>query len=96
MQLHALKDTVGRSKASVLAARVAEINPECRVDVREQWLLADGALELLRAERARHEAGGDVAEGRRVEREGERRVQAVLNQIAGRLPPQGAPEHGRR
>ena len=33
-QLHALRDTVGKSKAQVLAARVAEINPECEVVAR--------------------------------------------------------------
>ena len=43
-QLHSLSDTVGRSKAAVLAERVARINPECAVRVREEWLTVDGAL----------------------------------------------------
>ena len=34
-QTNALRGTVGRSKAKVLAERVAEINPECRVHVRD-------------------------------------------------------------
>ena len=55
-QLHALRDTVGKSKAQVLAARVAEINPECEVVAREEWVLAENALELLRAEQSTAEA----------------------------------------
>ena len=50
---------------------------------------------LLRAEGARHEAGGHVAKGRRVEREGERRVQPVLDQVARRLLTQHAQRRGR-
>ena len=42
-QLHTLSHTVGKSKAGVLAARVREINPECDVTLREQWVLADDA-----------------------------------------------------
>ena len=41
-QLHSLGDTVGRSMAAVLAERVARINPECAVRVREEWLTVDG------------------------------------------------------
>ena len=52
-QLHSLSDTVGRSKAAVLAERVARINPECAVRVREEWLTVDGALDLVRDEQER-------------------------------------------
>ena len=52
-QLHSLSDTVGRSKAAVLAERVARINPECAVRVREEWLTVDGALDLVRDEQQR-------------------------------------------
>ena len=45
---------------------------------------ARAAREMLGAERAPDEAGGDVAEGRRVERERERRVEPVLEQVGGR------------
>ena len=40
----------------MLAARVAEINPECQVVAREEWVLAENALELLRAEQSTAEA----------------------------------------
>ena len=61
-QLHSLSDTVGRSKAAVLAERVARINPECAVRVREEWLTVDGALDLVRE---LIDAGADVdASGR--------------------------------
>eukprot|EP00965_Chrysotila_dentata_P116486 3850365-Pleurochrysis_carterae.AAC.1 len=46
-QLHALSNTIGRSKASVLADRVRLINPECDVKLREEWLTSEGALALL-------------------------------------------------
>lgn len=59
-QLHALKDTVGRSKAKMLAERVADINPDCEVRVREQWLLADDALPLLAEEQDRAAARGQT------------------------------------
>jgi len=46
-QLHALKHTVGKSKARVLAERVNQINPECEVNVREQFVFEDDAFEVL-------------------------------------------------
>ena len=60
-QTNALRGTVGRSKAKVLAERVAEINPECRVHVREEWFTLDEghavlADELSTAAAARQQA----------------------------------------
>jgi tRNA A37 threonylcarbamoyladenosine dehydratase len=46
-QLHALSHTVGSSKASALAERVALINPDCAVRLREEWLTVDGAGALV-------------------------------------------------
>ena len=57
-QLHALQATVGRSKARVLADRVGEINPECEVVVREEWLFADDAMRLISDELAIADARG--------------------------------------
>ena len=62
-QTNALRGTVGRSKAKVLAERVAEINPECRVHVREEWFTLDEghavlADELSTATAARQQAAG--------------------------------------
>ena len=51
-QIHALASTVGRSKARELERRVAEINPDCAVSVREQWVLAGDASSLLAEEAA--------------------------------------------
>lgn len=53
-QLHATLDSIGRSKAAVLADRIALINPACQVIVREQWLTAPSAVELLEEEQARN------------------------------------------
>ena len=49
-QIHALEDTVGRSKAQELRRRVATINPECEVVVREQWVFAVDAADILAEE----------------------------------------------
>lgn len=46
-QIHALDRTVGRSKAAVLAERVAEIAPECAVTVEEVFFTAATAERLL-------------------------------------------------
>lgn len=45
-QLHALSETVGQSKAQVLADRVAQIAPECRVTV-ENCFLTERTLDRL-------------------------------------------------
>ena len=60
-QLNALHGTVGRSKASVLAERVRQINPECRVRERQEWLTLEGAHELVASEAAEAAAEGDGA-----------------------------------
>lgn len=46
-QIHALSDTVGQSKAEVMAARILAINPECRVTVVDDFISADNIPELL-------------------------------------------------
>lgn len=45
-QLHALDSTVGRSKAEVLAERVSEIAPECRVTV-ENVFFTESSMDRL-------------------------------------------------
>jgi len=42
-------DWVGRSKARSAASRIADLNPHCRVDVHEQMLSIDNALDLIGA-----------------------------------------------
>lgn len=46
-QLHALVDTVGRPKVSVLAERVRAINPACRVTMHTEFFTAQSAERLL-------------------------------------------------
>ena len=58
-QLNALHGTVGRSKASVLAERVRQINPDCRVRERQEWLTLEGAHELVASEAAEAAAEGE-------------------------------------
>jgi tRNA A37 threonylcarbamoyladenosine dehydratase len=40
-QLHALGSTLGAAKTALLAARIADINPACRVDTREEFVSAE-------------------------------------------------------
>ncbi|MFZ4594089.1 MAG: tRNA threonylcarbamoyladenosine dehydratase [Verrucomicrobiaceae bacterium] len=47
-QLPAMEDTIGRPKVSVLAQRVALINPECRVTEVLQFIGESNAAELLK------------------------------------------------
>lgn len=47
-QLHALTTTVGRSKAEILAERVAHINPLCNVKVVKSFFSEQTADEILR------------------------------------------------
>ena len=49
-QLPALTDTVGRPKVSVLAERVAAINPECTVKAHQEFFLESSADRLLAAD----------------------------------------------
>ncbi len=46
-QIHALTETIGQGKASVLASRIAQINPECGVTIREQFFNKQTADEIL-------------------------------------------------
>ena len=49
-QLHTLIDTIGRPKAEVIAERIAGINPECDVQVIEDFITQDNVAELITAE----------------------------------------------
>ena len=46
-QIHALSDTVGESKVDVMAERIRQINPECRVNCIEDFVTEDNLFELL-------------------------------------------------
>jgi tRNA A37 threonylcarbamoyladenosine dehydratase len=46
-QLHALTETVGRSKVEVMADRIRAINPECKVIAEQKFFNAQTAGELL-------------------------------------------------
>jgi tRNA A37 threonylcarbamoyladenosine dehydratase len=46
-QIHALDGTVGRSKVSVMAERVALISPDCRVTSEERFFTPETAEEIL-------------------------------------------------
>ncbi|MGA2245424.1 MAG: tRNA threonylcarbamoyladenosine dehydratase [Verrucomicrobiota bacterium] len=49
-QLHALTETVGRAKVTVMAERIIAINPECRVTPEQQFFTAATAEALLAVE----------------------------------------------
>ncbi len=46
-QLHALTETVGRSKVEAMAERISAINPECRVTLEQKFFNEQTAEELL-------------------------------------------------
>ena len=46
-QLHALTDTLGMAKVRVMAARIRQINPDCRVTLIEDFLTLDNYTKLL-------------------------------------------------
>lgn len=46
-QLHALQDTVGQSKVEVMAARIRQINPDCRVNPIEDFVTTDNLANLI-------------------------------------------------
>lgn len=46
-QILALSSTIGRPKTEIAAARVKEINPDCRVELREVFVNADSLPALL-------------------------------------------------
>ncbi len=47
-QLHALTDTIGRSKTEVMAERIRAINPECQVQAVQQFFNEQTATDLLK------------------------------------------------
>ena len=61
-QLHALRGTIGRSKARELEARVLQIHPECIVDVREEWVTEAGAMALMMDQAEQAKALGQVSQ----------------------------------
>lgn len=48
-QIHALHSTLGASKISVMAARIADINPRCQVHLRDEFVTAGNCAELIPA-----------------------------------------------
>ena len=46
-QIHALTQTVGESKVDVMAERIKQINPDCLVNVIEDFVTLDNVRELL-------------------------------------------------
>src|SRR5579871_6062189 len=46
-QLHALTETIGRSKVEVMADRIRAINPECRVTADQRFFNDQTSAELL-------------------------------------------------
>ena len=48
-QIHALRDTVGQAKAEVMAERIRQINPECRVNVVDDFVTPDNVAEYMNA-----------------------------------------------
>ena len=49
-QIHALTATVGQAKVLAMQERIAQINPDCRVDAIDEFVDADNWLTLLPAE----------------------------------------------
>lgn len=48
-QIHALRDNVGLAKAEVMAERIRQINPECRVTVVDDFVTPDNVAEYMSA-----------------------------------------------
>ncbi len=46
-QIHALTDTVGQSKVEVMSARIKQINPECNVNLVEDFVTAENLVSLF-------------------------------------------------
>ena len=46
-QIHALTSTVGQAKVHVMAARIAEINPDCRVECIEDFITPDNIRDIF-------------------------------------------------
>lgn len=48
-QIHALRDNVGLAKAEVMAERIRQINPECRVTVIDDFITPDNVAGYMSA-----------------------------------------------
>ncbi|MEE4244176.1 MAG: tRNA cyclic N6-threonylcarbamoyladenosine(37) synthase TcdA [Kangiellaceae bacterium] len=46
-QIHALDNTVGKMKVTVMAERIKQINPQCKVNVVEDFITPDNLAELI-------------------------------------------------
>lgn len=46
-QIHALTDTIGESKVEVMCERIKQINPDCQVNVIEDFITVENLHELL-------------------------------------------------
>src|SRR5690606_6671577 len=46
-QIHALTATVGEAKVDAMAARIKQINPDCQVNIIEDFVVADNVATLL-------------------------------------------------
>ena len=46
-QIHALQSTIGEAKVDAMRERILQINPDCKVDVIEDFVTPDNAKELL-------------------------------------------------
>lgn len=49
-QIHALTDTIGMSKVEVMSDRLKQINPECQVNIIEDFVTVENLTELLSAQ----------------------------------------------
>jgi tRNA A37 threonylcarbamoyladenosine dehydratase len=49
-QIHALSDTIGDSKVDVMAERIKQINPECKVTAIEDFVTEENLRQLLTAD----------------------------------------------
>jgi tRNA A37 threonylcarbamoyladenosine dehydratase len=49
-QLHALTGTLGMAKVQVMAARIGQINPDCRVTVIEDFITLENLADLLHSD----------------------------------------------
>ncbi len=46
-QIHALSQTIGESKVDVMAERISQINPDCQVNIIEDFVTFDNLAELI-------------------------------------------------
>ncbi|MFS1525216.1 tRNA cyclic N6-threonylcarbamoyladenosine(37) synthase TcdA [Microbulbifer sp. 2304DJ12-6] len=65
-QCHALADTIGRSKITVMAKRLEQINPELRVAVEEDFIAPDNLAELINPDKTSLDIVIDAIDNARV------------------------------